>query len=276
MKTRTRVVAWMFLVYSAYGFASAVLTPRGVRLETLIVLLPLIVQWPFWIAAMARQRLAGYVLIILSLLVIGSGISVLRHIPGTRPGYQPEDLGFLAATVAVWLVGPAICAVFALVTDPPSQWRRDVPATAKRASVYAWAFLLYSAAAALALLHSAYGRHLFRWAVWWPWDITLRAPLVVLPPLWLGVISRRKWSWWAVVTVYTLLAEALVISRTHLAWRLVELDCLFRYPSAALDPFCAPGMLIGVVLPFLLLVRNSPSTWRRSEPHPPDGANSER
>lgn len=91
VKTRTRVVAWVFMLYSAAAFL--ILPTLALSSGWRIVLqgLPWAVQWPLWLGLLKGKSWSWRPLVGMHCLMLLLGISLLMRMPGYYMAHQSSE-----------------------------------------------------------------------------------------------------------------------------------------------------------------------------------------
>lgn len=135
MKTRTRVVAWVLLIYSAFlclVSVNTIVSSHWVPYRMLWYA----VQWPFWIVLLRGRGWAWWPLVALYALTAVSGLITIIRIPGAYLAH-PSMAPSLAHVLAVYIGCLAIFAglpLWILLTDRPSGWRQSENQPTSRAN----------------------------------------------------------------------------------------------------------------------------------------------
>lgn len=123
MKTRTWVVAWIFLIWSAFlclVFVNTIVSHHWVPYRMLWYA----IQWPLWIALLKRGVWAWWPLVAMYALAALTGLVTIIRTPGDYLAH-PNVTTSLARLLAVYIGYFAIFVglpLWILLTDPPSGW----------------------------------------------------------------------------------------------------------------------------------------------------------
>ena len=127
MKTRTRIVAWVFAIYSSYVWLVVLRTAastHGVPWWLIRRVLPWVILCPFWIGLLKRKAWAWWPLVALHALTALAGLVAIIRAPGAYLAH-PNITTSLARLLAIYLGFLAIEVVlplWILLTDRPSGW----------------------------------------------------------------------------------------------------------------------------------------------------------
>jgi len=277
MKTRTRVVATVYIVVCSAGALAGLMQTvaltwyqRELAVVTFSLALLLVntALLLCWIALLKGRAWAWTTLIVLlGLCLLPVVVLALSMTVGMLTG--PWQV-LLILTASGWIGIPAL--VF-LLLDKPSTWSTansvhsrdaDKRKIKKRTHVVAWVFAIYSSYVSLVCIAVIPGTVFHTHRVPW-WLIREAIPGGIVCAAWIGLLKGRAVAWWTLVTVNS-------VSIPWGIWNTVRIPAYYAAHHKPLThlggviAFNSVWIGLGCLLPLIFLLTDRPSGWANPKP----------